>query len=293
MPTCPKSAQACRHSRNEAVRHDQVFALKSHNQQCITSIPGPEGGPTIIYLHAANGSAHAVRQLKGIVPARILAVRAPGLFGEVTCPATVAAEASIHAAELSDLGPFTDGVLLMGFSTGGLVALELARTLSNAIDVRECLMIDTPHPSDLLENTYSSEQVLRKRRLAFLLKRSGAPLEMVNLIRGCDDWPPSADTWRSVAGAEVSEAARDPLVRQAETYTASVIAARNYIVRLDIDVPIRILQLSEKRPERWLECFPMISWSSISAEHHDYAVFENEDVQAFLAGWYQSASAQL
>lgn len=114
---------------------------------CVTMKPG-SGGPPVFMLPGAAGSILQIAPLAAAiaVPAPVYAVKPRGLEpGETPCDSLAAmAEHAVGVmTKLQPEGPF----LLIGYSAGGLVALETARLLATAgRDVPLVVLLDT-YPS--------------------------------------------------------------------------------------------------------------------------------------------------
>ena len=114
---------------------------------CLTLKPG-SGGPPVFMLPGAAGSILQIAALAGAftVPAPVYAIKPRGMeLGEAPCEDL--AEMAQHAIDTMQRvwpgGPY----LLIGYSAGGLVALEIARQLAAAeAEVPLVILLDT-YPS--------------------------------------------------------------------------------------------------------------------------------------------------
>jgi thioesterase domain-containing protein len=236
------------------------------------------GVPNLFYLHSASGNAFAIRTLRRHLPVPLAGVRAAGLNGEREVPRTIDEFADAYLPDILRAQP--DGpYLLCGFSTGGVIALELARRLrAVGADVGLVAMFDCEAPNPRLPDALPSEEELKRGRLAELLRRVGGTSRPDAAATG--DGVVDA-LRRSHALAEGMDAAA--LDRQLLVFARSWRAERLYApARYDGEAHLFETDIAVGHGQAWLPHVPRLRVHRVDAEHYEYAIFADPTFRARL-----------
>ncbi|CAN7255778.1 amino acid adenylation domain-containing protein [Pseudoduganella sp. LjRoot289] len=134
---------------------------------------------TLFLVHPAGGHVMCYRALAGLLARPVHAFQAPGLDGQDSLPDSIEALAASHVALLEQQQP--DGqVLLGGWSSGALIAFEMARQLrGRGRAVGGVVLIDCPAP-------LSGEPVDDKVLLGWFLEDLALGLPVAELLASVD-----------------------------------------------------------------------------------------------------------
>lgn len=152
---------------------------------CVTMKPGA-GGPPVFMLPGAAGSILQIAPMASAleIPAPVYAVKPRGLEpGEMPCETL--AEMADHAMSVMTKawpeGPF----LIVGYSAGGLVALETARRLATAgREVKMLMLLDTYPSRETWPFTCHVEIIVRQAfRALWAVSRMSFRQAMADAIR--------------------------------------------------------------------------------------------------------------
>jgi thioesterase domain-containing protein len=113
----------------------------------------------VFCVHPAGGSVWAYRPLAGQLSAPVFGLQAPALEGGQALPATIEALAGVYVQAVVTAQP-RGPVRLLGWSSGGVIAFEMARQLElQGRVVAELVVLDGPAPSQ--HDTPDADQLLR------------------------------------------------------------------------------------------------------------------------------------
>ncbi|HLI76768.1 MAG TPA: thioesterase domain-containing protein [Acidobacteriaceae bacterium] len=259
-----------------------------------------------LYFHSAAGSAAAGAFLAARYTGwSFVGVRMPGLFGETDIPGSIAEEASIHVRSILEQFPGDRRFIVSGFSTGGILAYEAAVQLAKSGHVPEkCILIDAPHPGELLE-LYGTSTVddLFRSRLIRLLKRSRAPAGVITEVQ---DMEVSGAVEQLVtegvvlgllgSGAVADAATRHQVALQSLVYVKAMHASAHYQVPGDAGVSTCFVQavLPPESAARWARSLPGLEITpitchetdemSVAMMHNDYSLFQHQEFLSVLTG---------
>lgn len=159
------------------------------NQSRIVALNEGDPKRSLYCVHTASGQTGTYKELaQHLAPDfKVLAFEATGLRGDVAPYATVEAAAAAYASKLIEVQPAGCHHIL-GFSTGGLIAFEMARQLTErGVDVGHLILVDAalfPHrlrPVSMEEYLYRSfwimlTTILFNKKFEWLFGKSQADI---------------------------------------------------------------------------------------------------------------------
>jgi amino acid adenylation domain-containing protein len=155
-----------------------VAMLRQENPAWSPLVPLQTAGtkPTLFFVHGLGGTVMRFHELaKQMVPDQpLFCFQAQGIDGKLPCLDTVEDMAALYLEHLRAAQP-EGPYFLGGYSFGGLVAIEMARTLiAEREDVRALTLVDTYLPSpkkgqSLVQRFFS---LSTQQKVAYLKKRS-------------------------------------------------------------------------------------------------------------------------
>jgi thioesterase domain-containing protein len=135
----------------------------------VPSRAADDPGPILYYLHSTSGAALAARSLDRRLPLHVVGVRAAGMYGERAVPGSIEELADVYTKQIvrfQPAGPYH----LIGFSTGGLLAFEVATRLPAGL----VILVDTEPPGRYTGRPPTSSQELLRLRRAEVESQFGA-----------------------------------------------------------------------------------------------------------------------
>ncbi|MGC4891490.1 thioesterase domain-containing protein [Micromonospora sp. DT227] len=263
--------------------HDTVGRLASYvrtvarRDHCLQLPPEvAPGGPVLFYLHSASGNAFAIRALRRVLPVPLAGVRAAGLHGERDVPRTIEEFAEAYLPEIRRAQPHGP-YLLCGFSSGGLVAFELATRLrADGADIAMLAMLDTDPPAAHFPEDLPDEEWLMEDRLRELLRR----VELRVRDGASPDDPEVVDTLRR-GHALADDMGPSVLRRQLLVYARSIRAGAVYRAPYYSGAADHFA--AETAPEavdRWRPHVAELRTHVLDAEHYESAIFADARLHA-------------
>jgi pyochelin synthetase len=207
-------------------------------------------GPASFFVHPAGGSVLCYRHLAELQPAPFHALQAAGLDGEQEPSGSVEEMAARYVAagrQAQPSGPYVLG----GWSSGGVIAFEMARQLEEAGEaVQRVVMLDTPAP---MQHDLPSDEAL----LRWFVEDLNLGVDPARLARLTI--PPHTSPPEALAGALAAFLgdARDPaldvhqLAPVFAVFRATVSACRRYRAR-PIAAGIAVLRARDGRVSEFL-----------------------------------------
>ncbi len=247
----------------------------------------PDGAATPLYcVHSSSGSAYSYLGLAGLIGADrpVYGIEAPGFDNGRRPVPSVSALSAEYAGLLQQVRPQGD-FLLLGWSFGGMVALETARLLAAAgADVRQVVLIDASAPS---ASPLPPEREILRRFLVNTAAALGAEAtaEVNRLLAGQPETAAPGTVLAAVArsGALPFELDAGLLAEQYAVFRAHAQAAYAFEPTEPYRGPVAHLVASESQhePGRWEEVAPALTEYVVPGGHH--SIWRGDGLQR-LAG---------
>jgi thioesterase domain-containing protein len=226
-----------------------------------------DGSGTPLYcLHASSGSAYSYLGLAQLLDRPVYGVEAPGFDGDrepVRSLADLSAEYVDVLHERSPGGPY----LLLGWSVGGLLALDMARRLTESGDaVPLVVMVDVSVPDG---TPLPPEKEIVRRFLHEILASMGASAPDTVLAGRPDDADPG-ELLAAAAGELPPELDAELLSERYAVFRALVEASYGHRVTRPYGGPVVHVRASESRlpPLAWSPLVPDLTEHTVTGTHH-------------------------
>jgi thioesterase domain-containing protein len=186
------------------------------------------GGPPLVVVHAASGSCRPYRKLVKMLSSSyaVYTLQSPALFSDTVMPSSLSALAQSYNAELErTFGK--ERVTLVGWSFGGLIALEMASLAHThkAYSLAELALIDPTLAPSLLSGSEHVEPVaMLQTFLADLARTDTDILDRDHLAALVANGAKLPEQWSDVVAAQIftSDAPIAWLERLYEVYAAHI-----------------------------------------------------------------------
>ncbi len=233
----------------------------------------PAGGATPLFcVHASSGSAYSYLALARLLgpDQPVYGIEAPGFDGDREPVRSLPALSAEYAETLREFQPDGD-FLLLGWSLGGIIALDMARQLTAAgACVRQVIMIDVsvPHVAEL-----PPEKEIARRFLHDMLTTVGAPLAPVDrILAGYPDETTGEAIFRAAEGSGglPADLDADLLTERYAVFRAHVEASYGFEVTEPYHGPVVHLIASESvsRYTRWGGLATDLTEHIVPGSHH-------------------------
>lgn len=261
--------------------------------------PSDADGPPLVYISSAAGGVHAVKLLQSrLSTTRIVGVRAPGLYGEQEIPTSVKSAARVCVAQLHSGGLLDRGPLLMGFSSGGLVALEIAQMLvGGPAPATACMMIEAPIPSLWRRDEIRTFAERARGRVEGLLARADAPGAIKAMASTLEMTPGGAlpaEIVGAILGRTVGAGSKASMyvARQVEVYATAALSVYQYEPPRRLPCACTYLGFDDDttQADAWRGAYPSVSVSQVLSPHSDYLAFRRNDVAELLRKWVETCT---
>lgn len=249
----------------------------------------PGGTATPLFcVHAGSGSAYTYRGLARLLGADrpVYGIEAPGFDGDREPVRSVPALAAEYADTLRALRPGGD-VLLLGWSLGGIIALDVARRLAAAGSrVPRVVMVDVsvPRVADL-----PPEREIAGRFLRDMLAAVGAPPDAADrVVAGQPAGATAGEVFGAAArcGALPAELDTDLLAERYPLFRAHVEASYGHEVTEPYDGPVTHVLAAGSAPghPRWDAVLPDLTEHVVAGDHYSLWTGDGLTVLAGLVG---------
>jgi thioesterase domain-containing protein len=225
------------------------------------------GSATPLYcVHSSSGSAYSYLGLAQLLDRPVYGVEAPGFDG-VREPVSSLSELSAEYVEvLREVRP--DGLyLLVGWSLGGILALDMARRLAAlGATVPMVVMVDVSVPQVL---PLPTERAIVRRFLHEILATMGASTPDT-LLDGWPDDAPSDELLTAAADVLPAEMDAELLIERYAVFRALVEASYGFEVTQPYYGPVTHVMASES-PAPYLDWSPVVknlTECTLTGTHH-------------------------
>jgi thioesterase domain-containing protein len=225
---------------------------------------GPSGAGTPLFcLHSSSGSALSYLGLAQLLDRPVYGVEAPGFDGDGEPVRSVPALSAEHIEVLREFRP--DGpYLLLGWSLGGIIALDMARRLTESgASVPLVVLVDVsvPHVAAL-----PPEKEIVRRFLHDILATMGSPTSAQDaVLAGQPDDVPSEVLFEAAAGVLPRELDAELLTERYAVFRALVEASYGFEVTQPYRGPVLHVMAAESRS-------PYLDWSPIVTDLTEHTV---------------------
>jgi thioesterase domain-containing protein len=238
-----------------------------------TLLPLKDSGsrPPLYCVHPASGSAYGYAGLAGSMPADqpVYGLEAPGFDDDREPIGSVPGLAAAHVAAIGELLPAGIGALL-GWSTGGLVAYEMAARLGAAgVAVPQLIVVDAPAPAAA---PLPAERDILRQFVHDLLGALGAPVPDLDAVVA--GWPTAdpAAVFAAVEQAELfpAEIDTDFLQQRYRVFRASVVAMYSYRPGAAARRAVTLVTASRSRRDlmRWADVTGPVTEHAVPGDHY-------------------------
>jgi thioesterase domain-containing protein len=221
-------------------------------------------------VHPVSGSAYGYGGLAGLLPAEqpVYGLEAPGFDDDREPLDSVPALAADHVRTLDRLLPGLIGGLL-GWSTGGLVAYEMAALLAAAgRPVPALILVDSPAPAPA---PLPAEQDIVRQFVHDLLGTAGAvPADLAAALGPRPDLPAAVFESVERAGLFPAEMDAEFLANRYHVFRASVVAMYAYRPDPGGRRPVTLVVASGSRRDlmRWAEVTGPVTEEVLPGDHY-------------------------
>jgi thioesterase domain-containing protein len=218
-------------------------------------------GTPLFCVHPSSGSAYVYAGLAQSLgdDRPVYGIEAPGLDDDRPPVRSLPALADEYASSIRAFAP-GDGLLMLGWSLGGIIAVETARRLAPTIPVRHVVLVDVSVP---YVAPPPPEQEIVRRFLHDLL--ATAPPELPALATG-------GAILRALeeAGALPEDLDADLLTDRYEIFRANVEASYGHAVTEPYAGPVTHLIAEESQGPhmRWGSVLPTLTEHVLPGDHH-------------------------
>ncbi|WP_229402494.1 thioesterase domain-containing protein [Micromonospora okii] len=234
---------------------------------------GPDGdGPPLYCVHSAFGSCHTYLPLARLLDHRpVTGIEAPGYDGGEAFPGSLAELADAYA-ELVDVDRDGRPVCLLGWSTGGVLALETAARLrSGGCPVPLVVLVDAYVPQD--EPT-PTDRMIRARFVAGFAADTLDRLRdrSAETLRVWEEEGTGEDAWEPLRarGWLPDELDSETLDERFAVFRNNVRALERHRVAPGHPGPVLVVRARDSPPEtrRWSELVDDVREVTLPGDHH-------------------------
>ncbi|PZS34195.1 MAG: hypothetical protein DLM58_06205 [Pseudonocardiales bacterium] len=223
-------------------------------------------------VHSASGSAYHYQQFAQLVGVDrpVYGIEAPGFDGDRQPIRSVPELSAEYAATLQREQP-EGGFALLGWSLGGIIALDIARRLAaDGIQVRQVILVDVSVP---VVTELPPEKLIAVRFLAELLADvDGMPTTLPPFLVGLPDDASSATVFKTVEASKTLPADLDAdlLAERYAVFRALVEASYGFEVRETYTRPVLHLMAAQSPHDvmRWFAIAPDLTEQIVLGDHH-------------------------
>lgn len=229
----------------------------------------PNGSGTPLYcVHSSSGSAYSYLGLAQLLDRPVHGIEAPGFDGAGEPVRSVGALAAEYADVLREVRP--DGpYLLLGWSLGGIVALDMARRLTGmGATVPLVVMVDVSVPRVA---PLPPERDIVRRFLHEILATLGEPVPD-GLLTGFPDEASSGELLEAAAAGLPPELDVDLLTERYTVFRALVEASYGFEVSEPYGGPVVHVIASESRAMETRSGGSYLDWSAMATDLTEHTV---------------------
>jgi thioesterase domain-containing protein len=246
----------------------------------------PDGGaPPLFCVHASSGSAYSYLRLAQLLgdDQPVYGIEAPGFDGGREPVRSLPALSAEYARTLRAFRP--DGALaLLGWSLGGIIALDLARRLTElGTAVSQVIMVDVSVPwvAEL-----PPEKEIAGRFLRDILTAASAPPAVSRVLAGQPDDASGEAIFRAAerSGALPSGLDAELLTERYTVFRALVEASYGFAVTEPYHGPVQHLMASESPAQymRWDHVATSLTEHTVAGSHYSIWAGDSLDRMAGL-----------
>jgi thioesterase domain-containing protein len=238
----------------------------------LVPLGGDGDGPPLYCVHSVSGSCYTYLPLAGALDDRpVIGIEAPGYDGGESSPASLVELADCYA-QVVDADREDRPVCLLGWSMGGVVALEMAerlRALGCAVPL--VVLVDSRVPKD---EPMPAERMIRARFVAGFASDTvdGINARITETLRVWDEHGYGQDAWEPLRahGWLPDELDSEALDRRFAVFRNNVRALNQHRVAPGRPGPVLAIEAQHAPPERrrWPELIDDVREVVVPGDHH-------------------------